>query len=96
MLRRFVLVAGMSKLVPPDRDRCQAEKPTGGPFMIGGEIGNPLKGYLARCRNTPTVIATEAEPGSDGKRGSMSLCDGCRKVLVEQCGIDFATFREIR
>jgi hypothetical protein len=77
-------------LIPADVLRCQAMVPTGHSFMtLGGRPGRE------RCRNTPTVIAIESEPGVDGLRGSMSLCDDCRGVLVKQCGESFATFEPI-
>lgn len=85
----------MAKLAPPDVERCQAEKPSGGPFILGGEIGDPRNGYLVRCRNKPTFIATENKPGKDGAVGSMSLCDECRKVAIKQMGPNFASFKEI-
>lgn len=82
-------------LVPPDAKRCQAEKPGNGPFVMGGEIGNPRDGYRVRCRNKPTVIAREREPGADGQRGSMSLCPECQTVFIRQLGTDVASFRPI-
>ena len=77
----------MAKLTPPDLDRCQADKPGAGPFALGGETGDPRNGYLMRCRNQPIWIATEKEPGDDGQKGSMSLCDACRKVCETQDGL---------
>lgn len=69
------------ELTPPDLNQCQADKPGNGPFTMGGEIGNPRDGYRVRCRNKPTCIAIEREPGADDQVGSMSLCDECRGVL---------------
>ena len=81
----------MSKLVPPDKNRCQAEKPNGHSFMtLGGHPGR------VRCEAAPTVIAKETKPGKDGKRGSMSLCDSCLAVMVKQCGGDSFTSKPIR
>ena len=80
----------MTELTPPDLERCQAEKPNGHSFMtLGGRPG------LERCTNKPTVIATEAKPGSDGLQGSMSLCEDCRQILIKQAGPDFCTFKDI-
>jgi len=73
--------AGKKKpeLTPPDRDRCQAEKPNGNTFMtLGGRPG------LVRCENKPVVIIHETEPDRNGLLGSMSLCQGCLKVFNEQ------------
>jgi len=78
-------------LTPPDKKRCQAMVPTGGQFQVGGEIGDPKDGYRIRCRNTPTVIATENEPGEDGLIGEMSLCNDCLKVFRKQMPKGFAT-----
>lgn len=82
-------------LTPPDLDRCQCDKPGNGPFIMGGIIGNPKNGYRVRCQNKPTVIVTEREPGEDGLRGSMSLCDGCLAALDEQLGNEFADVKKI-
>ena len=82
-------------MIPPDLKQCQADKPTGGPFILGGEIGDPRNGYRIRCRNEPTVIAIENEPGEDGKRGSMSLCDRCKAAAIKQLGESFASFAKL-
>lgn len=83
-------------LVKPDLDRCQAEKPGNGPFILGGEIGDPRNGYRVRCRSKPTVIARERQPGEDGRRGSMSLCNDCKRAFIDQLGSDHADFKDIR
>lgn len=78
-------------LTPPDLGRCQAERPNGHSFMtLGGRPG------LERCTEKPVWIATEAQPGADGLVGSMSLCDHCRGVMVEQLGHDYCTFSAIQ
>lgn len=61
-------------LIPPDLFRCQAEI---GGFMMLGPGRN-------RCVNKPSVIVVEADPGQDGQRGSMSLCDSCLQALHER------------
>lgn len=67
-------------LVPPDLNQCQAEKPNGNSFMtLGGRPGR------VRCKNPPTHLVTETEPGEDGKTGGMSLCDDCLAVFKLQC-----------
>jgi len=67
-------------LIPPDTERCQAEKPNGVTFMtLGG------RQELVRCSSKPTVIITEDVPGEDGQMGSMSLCPECLLVFREQC-----------
>ena len=61
-----------TKLIPPDRKRCQAEKRVG-TFL---SFGPPT---MVRCNARPRWIATEeVARASDGLRGSMSLCDECR------------------
>lgn len=85
-----------TKLTPPDLERCQANKPGPGPFVMGGETGDPRNGWRVRCRNVPTLIATERRAGPDGQRGSMALCDECTAALKSQLGESFATFRAIR
>jgi hypothetical protein len=69
----------VSKLEPVDRTRCQAEIHSYNAFVMGG----PTR-QVKRCDNKPTVIAKEAEPGPDGLRGSMSLCDSCCKPTAAQ------------
>ena len=76
-------------LTPPDKERCQADVPGNGPFTIGGKIGDPRNGYRVRCENKPTVIVTERKPGTDGLRGSMSLCANCLAALYEQHDADY-------
>ena len=65
-----------TKLVPPDKKRCQAVKVVGA-FMFG-----PPK--TTRCERRPIYIAYETKPGADGIKGSMSLCGECAKVCIEQ------------
>jgi len=62
---------------------------------MGGEIGDPRNGYLVRCRQIPTVVATERKPGDDGQCGSMSLCDECKAVAKKQLGPEFLNFEKI-
>lgn len=86
----------MAELEPVNLEQCQSDKPGGGPFVIGGEVGNPRNGYLVRCRNKPIVIAKENMPGKDGKCGAMSLCGDCKKAFVKQLGKGHASFSEIQ
>ncbi len=79
-------------MIPPDLDRCQADVPGNGPFVMGGEVGNPRNGYRVRCGNEPVVVAIERQPGPDGLVGSMSLCASCQAAMVRQLGADFAHF----
>lgn len=82
----------MSPLIPPDKERCQAEKPNGYTWAtLGGVPG------LVRCSNVPLVIATEVEPDFHDKLiGSMSLCGDCMKKMQEQLGPGYCTFEEIK
>ncbi len=67
------------KLIPPDLEQCQAEKPNGvTPFGFGG------RPELIRCTNKPLFLVTEKEPGDDGLKGSMSLCAHCLAVFSKQ------------
>ena len=70
----------MVKLVPPDETQCQAERRNS--FM---RMGSP---EIERCNNKPKWVVTEAKPGDDGKRGSMSLCETCYNHMVQQLGSD--------
>jgi hypothetical protein len=66
-------------LIPPDLERCQAEKPNGHSFMtLGGVPG------LERCKNKPTMVITEKVAIDSRGKGSMSLCDGCHAQFVRQ------------
>jgi hypothetical protein len=69
-MREIVATAPKKKaLIPPDLERCQAEKPNGHTFMtLGGSPGRE------RCKDKPTVIVKEKKPGKDGQCGSMTLC----------------------
>ncbi len=83
------------KLIPPDLNRCQAERKTGcwpdaQRFMVIGPAG------WERCGNAPEVISTEIKPGKDGQRGSMSLCAACQIEMIKQMGAGFATFTPIK
>jgi len=88
--RAIALPTPDESLIPADLVRCQAEKPNGQSFMT---LGGGHK--MARCTNVPTQVAYERQPGPDGKRGSMSLCDDCRKVFEKQMPKDFAFFEDI-
>jgi len=78
------------KLIPPDIKQCQAEKPSGHTFMtLGGRPG------LVRCSNKPTYVITETKKGADGKRGSMSLCDSCLAVAINQLSSSAFTMKKV-
>lgn len=64
-------------LIPPDRERCQAEHEEGS-FMTLGPRG------MVRCENKPVVIVTEKDPGPDGQCGAMSLCPECLTIFVKR------------
>ncbi len=67
----------MEPLIPPDRRKCQAESVQ---YRV---LNTPNPTYLlARCGAVPRWIATEKEPGEDGRRGSMSLCGACRQMVL--------------
>ena len=71
------------KREPHDKKQCQTDKPNGCSFMsLDGVPG------LVRCTAKPDVIVYELTTQSDGQKGSMSLCNDCLKVFMEQVGID--------
>ncbi len=86
----------INKLTPPDLERCQADAPGNGPFVIGGQVGDPNNGYRVRCKNNTTILTTENKPGKDGQTGQMGLCKKCMGVMIEQCGEDFCSFRSVQ
>lgn len=63
-------------LTPPDTKRCQAEWTRYNAFVMGGPTRT-----RERCPEKPLFVAREKEVGPDGRRGSMSVCAACRKVL---------------
>lgn len=75
-------------LTPPDKTRCQAEMLSGSFMTLGPR-------HLERCTNRPTVIATETNPGEDGQKGSMSLCENCLKIFKQKFPKGYATFSKI-
>ena len=77
-------------LEPVDYDRCQADVPGPGPFVMGGDTGDPKNGWRIRCPNRAIFIAAEKKKGADGRIGSMSLCIRCKPKLIELLGEDFA------
>jgi hypothetical protein len=79
-------------LEPVDYERCQADVPGPGPFVMGGDTGDPMNGWRVRCPNLPSVVAAEKEPGEDGRIGSMSLCMNCMHEFLRQHGDDYAHF----
>lgn len=66
-----------------DHERCQADiKSAYNPFILGGDVG----GKWGRCKNKPTWYAREVVPGSDGRKGAMSLCDECKPICEKRMG----------
>jgi hypothetical protein len=78
----------MADLIPPDPNQCQALIQEGSFMTLGPRP-------WVRCTSKPTVIATERKAGSDGERGSMSLCDSCKGAMIEKLGHSFADFAPI-
>lgn len=74
-------------LDPPDFERCQALFQLYRPFVMGG----PVRTW-ERCHNRPHWLVTERKPGPDGQKGSMTMCDGCAKVFIEQQKDTLANF----
>lgn len=74
----------LKPLTPPDKEQCQADKPNTNTFMTMGGV-SPNQRYI-RCTAKPTAIVHEMKAGADGRKGAMSLCDDCLKVLNGQKG----------
>lgn len=70
--------------------RCQTEVPNSNTFMTFGGVPG-----LVRCENTAVYVATEREPGPEGLKGAMSVCERCKTKLIEIKGADYATFVKI-
>jgi hypothetical protein len=75
-------------LIQPDNERCQAEKLSGSFMTLGPR-------QMERCHNKPVVIAEESNPGEDGQKGSMSLCEECLIVFKSKYPKGYATFKKI-
>lgn len=72
----------LKPLEPVDRERCQADiKPAYSPLAIA----HPPPRW-GRCTNKATWYAREVKPDADGRKGAMSLCDGCKVVCEERRG----------
>ncbi len=66
-----------------DHARCQADvRSAYNPWVMGGDVG----GKWGRCDAKPTWYAREVEAGKDGRKGAMSLCDGCKVICEERMG----------
>lgn len=78
------------RLEPIDLKRCQCEVTQAHSFMSFGPRPKP-----DRCNQKPVWIATEVQPGPDGLRGSMSLCEAHRQSLIKKMGEEHATFKRI-
>lgn len=63
-------------LIPPDLKRCQAEHREGSFMTLG-----PRR--MVRCDKPPVFLAVEIIAGKDGRRGAMSLCLDCAKVMMD-------------
>jgi hypothetical protein len=88
--RKMEAMTGKETIEPVDFEQCQAEKRAPHTFMSFG----PDPG-LRRCKNKPSVVATEKEPDCDGLIGSMSLCPECFEQIQKQMP-GKATFKIIR
>ena len=38
---------------------------------------------MTRCKNPPAFLAVEIIAGKDGRRGAMSLCLDCAKIMLD-------------
>lgn len=86
----------MSKLIPPDKKRCQTEVTHGPfPFRMGGSLYGSLYD-VERCKNEPVAVAKEKKPGPDGKRGSMSLCGRCLDDLKKRPEFKQVTLTKVK
>lgn len=68
-----------NNLTPPDFERCQAcpNVARHSPFSLG-PMPTPV-----RCDSRPVWLAVETKPGDDGLRGSMTLCQPCAELMLE-------------
>ncbi len=79
----------MGKFIPIDPKRCQAEWLEGSFMTLGPR-------EMVRCGNRPIYIAKEQSiPPGKRKRGSMSLCRECSKIMQKQLGKNYAKLSPI-
>lgn len=81
----------MPELTPPDFGCCQAEiTDAHNPFGIGAPPPSPR-----RCTARPQYLLTEKEPGEDGQRGSMTLCESCLEQFRQRMPADYAEVKAL-
>ncbi|MDA4132063.1 MAG: hypothetical protein OK454_02920 [Thaumarchaeota archaeon] len=78
-------------LTPPDYAQCQCEITMTLGFM---QLGGPPK-TTERCKSKPTMLMEEREPGEDGQRGSMTVCDGCLKEAQSKMPEDMVIYTRL-
>ena len=66
-------------LIPPDFNQCQAfPNMSDWSFMTLGPNPKPV-----RCTRMPVWLAVEVIAGKDGQCGSMSLCQACAEIMLD-------------
>ncbi len=81
-------MSDVSPLEPVDTERCQCERNTYNPFIMGGPVH-----HMVRCSDRPTTVVTESEPDDAGQQGAMSLCTKHLCVFVIEKGRGMVKFR---
>lgn len=76
------------ELLPPDYKQCQAETRKHSPFALGPSM-------WTRCERPPVWLCEETEPSGDGKMGSMTVCEDCRKVMEDSIPTETIRFTRI-
>lgn len=78
-------------LIPADTSQCQAMVKEGSFMTLGPRSWD-------RCTKKPTVVVSEEQPGKDGQKGSMSMCQECFEVfqLTLPQWTDFYSSKKIR
>jgi hypothetical protein len=70
------------ELEPVSHDACQADvKGPYSPFQLGAPPPQ-----FRPCGKKPSWYAREAKAGPDGRKGAMSLCDGCKAECEKRLG----------
>jgi hypothetical protein len=75
-------------LIPPDLEHCQAIFDAGSFMTLGPRVRK-------QCGVEPIWIATEAVAGSDGRIGSMSVCERCMAEMAKTYPRGTIKFRRI-
>lgn len=74
-----------TRLVPPQTRNCQYYHSPAFHRHFDGAV------TTSRCESVPTVILEQREPGPNGLRGAMAVCDVCLKIVAASLPLNYFT-----